>query len=239
MRFLIIPLMLALPLAGQTTTRKKSKPPATKQAIQDTPHQQIVSEWVRELIAFQDIQLKAMEEMKEGNNRMMDAIRNSTRFQLELHTSIAILKKMRLTEKPFEDLLSLVIQAYGQKIALHEDVIVIASQFMADKPKAGVDYTSLSAKLPQITAKLENIDHALFDSTVLFFGLLIDNKVNSKGNGDHLILTKAERKALSARIESAFGDTLKAKEQNYNVSAASVLHSYLIGEFKSADEPWE
>ncbi len=56
-----------------------------------------VSEFVRELGATERIRSTGEQELKEKDaNRIADAIRNSTRVQLELRSSIGMLSGMRL-----------------------------------------------------------------------------------------------------------------------------------------------
>jgi len=206
---------------------------------QETPRLEVVTEWVRELAAFRAIQVTGLAEMKEGNDRFMDAIRNGTRVKLELRTSMAILGRMKVTQAPFDQLLPNVITCYERKLALHDEFVQIAKQMVGGVPQPGVDYGKLVARAPEITASLEAVDDTLFHSTVLFVALLIDEKANSRNQCDHMLLTNAERKALADRIQGAFGSSLTENGQNYNVSSAVVLFSYLTGSHKSADDPWD
>jgi hypothetical protein len=93
--------------------------------------------------------------------------------------------------------------------------------------------------MPKIRAELEFIDQSLFEATPLVFATLIDMKEDSKGHASHLIITKEQRAALIAKLTDSFGAKLDQKNQNYIVSAASVLRGYLNKDFKCSDEPWE
>ena len=130
------------------------------------------------------------------------------------------------------------MEFYKEKIALHQKMVDISSTLIA-VPKAGVDYGQLAAEMPKIRARLEYIDHALFDATPLVFGTLISFKPDSKNHASHLIITKEERAKLIDRIDTAFGSKLEDKSQNFTVSGASVLKAYLLKDFKCSDEPWE
>jgi hypothetical protein len=55
----------------------------------------------------------------------------------------------------------------------------------------------------------------------------------------HLIITKAERKKVLDDLNIDFGAKLDQKNQNYTVTAASILKSYLLKDFKSSDDPWD
>jgi hypothetical protein len=229
-------LLISFSLSGQPAQKEKSKPSSVR-LIEDTPHLEIVSEWIRELTAFHEIYTKAVSEGKEGGDKILDGIRHGTRMKLELQTSVHQLKKMKLINKPFDGLLPMVIIAYQQKIELHTEANGILKKFIA--PKNDIDYVKLVARMPEITATLEAIDKSLLNCAVLFFALLVDEKTNSKGQSDHLVITKAERKILLDRLELYFGDSLTSGGQNYNISTASVFRNHLLGAWKSADEPWE
>jgi hypothetical protein len=71
---------------------------------------------------------------------------------------------------------------------------------------------------------------------------LIDNRPqdsDSQHHASHLIITSAERAQLLSDIATGFGSKLDQKEQNFTVSAASVLRAYLLKDFKASDDPWE
>lgn len=87
---------------------------------------------------------------------------------------------------------------------------------------------------------VEFIDKAIFQTAPAVFATPIQMKENSRGGADHLIITKAERDDLVHQIKLAFGDKLNQHDQNYIVSAASVLEFYLEKKgYKSSDEPWD
>ena len=130
-----------------------------------------------------------------------------------------------------------IIDLYERKIKLHQALIDIASQFLG-RTRPGIDYGKLAAEMPKITASLEYLDETLFQATPAVFGALIDMKEDSKGHASHLVITMAERQRLIQSLKSSFGSKLSAKNQNYTVSAASVLLSYLQKDFKCSDEPW-
>lgn len=204
---------------------------------QETSHLAFVSEYVREIGAIESIHTTAEQETKEkGSNPIFDGIRNSTRVQLELRTEIEMLSGMHLNP-PFEDLIGNIIGIYKQKIELHQQLIDIASEFIAG-PKPNMDYGKLSAQMPKITASLEYLDNTLFKATPLVFSTLIDLKADSQGHASHLVITKAERHKLIREINNLFGSKLDKKTQNYIVSSASVLRAYLKKDFKNSDDPW-
>jgi hypothetical protein len=102
-----------------------------------------------------------------------------------------------------------------------------------------VDYDKLAAEMPQIRARLDYIDQALFEATPAVFATLIDMKADSKGHSSHLIITKEEKARLISRLDTAFGEKLEQNGPNYTVASAKVLKDYLNKDFKCSDEPWE
>ena len=64
-------------------------------------------------------------------------------------------------------------------------------------------------------------------------------KEDSNGHASHLIITKEEKARLISKLDDSFGAKLDQKDQNYTVSAASVLKGYLNKDFKCSDEPWD
>jgi hypothetical protein len=204
---------------------------------QDNSSLAFVSEFVRELGAIEKIRSIGEQELKEkDSNPFADGIRNSTRVQLELRSSIGMLSHMRLNPQ-VDDFRQNIIDLYKKKIELHQELIDIASQFAAG-PKPNADYGKLAAEMPKISATLEYLDETLFKATPAVFASLIDMKEDSQGHASHLVITKAERQKLIHDIKATFGSKLSAKNQNYTVSTASVLLSYLQKDFKCSDEPW-
>jgi hypothetical protein len=169
---------------------------------------------------------------------MFDAIRNSTRVSLKLKTSNYILQSMTLM-KPFETLIPNLIEWNERKLKLWEELSEIAKVFIGG-PKPNVDYDKLSARMPEITAEMEYADESIFKLTPLVFATLISDKPDSKNHLSHLIITKAERKKLVDSINSHFGSSLNEKNQNWTVSPASVLRTYLRDKgYEFSDDPWE
>ena len=94
--------------------------------------------------------------------------------------------------------------------------------------------------MPEITAEMEYADESIFKMTPLVFATLINNKPDTKNHLSHLIITKAEGKKLVDSINSRFGSSLSEKNQNWTVSSASVLKTYLAENgYKFSDDPWK
>jgi hypothetical protein len=205
----------------------------------ETSHLAFVTEYIRELAAFENIRDSGEEELKQSKDGEVfpSAIHNSTLIQLELRSQISRLKSMRL-KPPFAQLIPDLTDLYKQKITLHQQLIDIGSAFIAGDRSLS-EYGNLAAEIPKIRAELEFIDHTLFNAAPLIFSTLIDKRPDSKNQASHLVITRADRTKLIEKLTDTFGSKLDQKDQNYTVSSASVLKAYLLKDFKCSDDPWE
>lgn len=205
----------------------------------DTPHYDVVAEYIRSLGAIHKIQETANNEIQKNKDntikKLMDGIRNGTRFKLELNSSISALKKMNLN-KPFETLIPNTISFYKQKMELFEEVVNISKSFVDGVPKPDVDYSKMAGRMPEITAQIEYIDESIFQSMVLVFALLIDEKPDKDGHMSRLNITKAQRKKLIDNINGSFGKSLNNKNKTWTVSSAALLKAYLLKDYKCINE---
>jgi hypothetical protein len=241
--FLVLALIFSI-----SPAHTQQKAPVTKAAAKpalkpETPHLAFVTEYIRELSAYEELRVKGEQENEEAKEAsdtpaiFTSAIHADTLFQLELGSEIAQLKSMRLND-PFDFLIPSMTDFYGQKIKLWQRMSDISAAFIGG-PKPGVDYDQFAVEMPKIRANLDFIDQALFEATPSIFATLIDTKADSQGHASHLTITKAERETLINKLDTAFGSKMDQESQNYGVSAASVLKAYLLKNFKSSDEPWE
>jgi hypothetical protein len=226
--------VIAVLAIGPAFARQK-----TPTKIPETPHLAFVQEIVRELAAIEDIRSKGQQELKDDpNSAPSNMIHSGTLFKLELGSEIRTLEGMRLDD-PFNTIIPNLIGFYKQKIQAWQEMADIGAAFMGG-PKPGVDYDKLPAKMPELRARLEFIDQTILQSSPLIFSTLINlKKTNSKGSSDHLIITKDERKDLIDTINTEFGTGIDDKGQNYTVAAAAMIKTYLLKDYKSADEPWD
>ena len=207
-------------------------------SVDDTPHLDVVNEYIRSLGTVHNIQQASKREMAEDKDnpvaKLMSGIRSSTRMKLELGTSIGAFDRMTLKE-PFETLLPTTIHWYREKVKLHDEIIGIAKAFISG-PNPGVDYSSMTARMPEITANIEFIDESIFKSMVLVFALLIDMQPDEKGQMSHLIITRAQKQKLINDINTYFGQSLNEKNQNWIVSSGAILKTWLQKDYKCIDE---
>ncbi len=231
-------------------TNTKPARPTARPVKAETPHLEFVTEYIRELAAVERIRAAGQDEnnqdKKDDKLPFASAIHTSTLFELELGSQVKMLKGMRLNE-PFAELIPNITAFYERKIVLWRRMREISSAFIGGPkdgvfiggPKDGVDYGKLGAEMPELRGNLDFIDQALFEATPSVFATLIDMKEDSKGHASHLIITKEEKARLISKLDDSFGAKLDQKDQNYTVSAASVLKGYLNKDFKCSDEPWD
>jgi hypothetical protein len=192
---------------------------------QETSHLQFVTEYIRELGKMERLRSQAYDELNDGSDKMAGCVRNATRFQLELQSQIFMLRTIRLNP-PFDELAPSLATFNEQKFGLYKRMGEGCASLMAG-PKPGVDYGAIAADSPKINAQLEYIDNAMFEASPMIFATLIDPVPDANNQMSKLIITSGERKKLIADIDSLFGAKLDQKNQNYVVSAASVLKAYL------------
>jgi hypothetical protein len=68
---------------------------------------------------------------------------------------------------------------------------------------------------------------------------LIDEKPDSQGHVSHLVITKAERSSLLDHLDIMLKGQPDGGDHDYYVSAAMILRSGLLKDYKCADEPWD
>jgi hypothetical protein len=101
-----------------------------------------------------------------------------------------------------------------------------------------VNYGKLTARAPELTAQVEEIDKSIFTmAQAMFFALVDDGRVGADGKLHHLILTKKDRTSMVQLIDKIFGPTLEDKNASRIVSSAWVIKYGLTGpNYKAADE---
>ena len=236
---LILFVAFSFSVSVHAQTSQKSKPARTVKP--ETPHLEFVAEYIRELAAVERIraagEAENNQDKKDDKLPFAGAIHTSTLFELELGSQVKMLKGMRLSP-PFDELISNITGFYERKIALWRRLGEVSSAFIGG-PRDDVDYSKLAAEMPKIRGELDFIDHSLLEATPTVFATLIDMKEDSKGHASHLIITRDERASLISKLDDFFGAKLDQKDQNYTVSAATVLKDYLNKDFKCSDETWD
>jgi hypothetical protein len=105
-------------------------------------------------------------------------------------------------------------------------------------PEPDVNYGKLTARGPEITAQVEQIDKIIFTiSKAMFYALVDDDRAGADGKLHHLILTKKDRTSMVQLIDKTFGPTLEDKNASYIVSSAWIIKYGLTRpNYKAADE---
>jgi hypothetical protein len=110
---------------------------------------------------------------------------------------------------------------------------------LLEGPKPGVNYGTLTARVPELTAQMEQIDKTIFTmAQAMFFALVDDTRVGADGNLHHLLLTKEDRTSMVQLIDKMFGPTtLEDKNSSHIVAAAWVIkYGLKQTHYKAADE---
>jgi hypothetical protein len=210
----------------------------------ETPHNEVVAEYIRSLSVVYQIQKTSMKEQAENaedpnpTQRVMDSIRNFTKLKYEMQVSINTLKNMHL-KPPFETLIPTTIELYQRKYKLYDESLKTSKILVSGAPKPGVNYDKLLARAPEITAEAEINDETIFKLMPLVFALLIDEKPDDEGHMSHLTITKEQKQKYIESIDLAFGDIISEENQskmNWTVSSAYILKSYLQKDYKCLDE---
>jgi hypothetical protein len=237
-KFFVVLMILSLAVLATAQQNVELKKQATARYAKANANLTFVTEYVRELSAIETIRASAEQVLTKGTNddKFYNMVYSSTRMQLELRTQINILKGMRLNP-PFETIIPDLTAFYTSKVELYQRLIDISSAFIGG-PKPGIDYGKLAAEMPQVSAKLDDIDHSLFEITPLIFFTLVDQKTDAQNHVSHLIITRVERAQLLSDITTDFGSKLDQKDPSLQVATAVVFKSTLLG-YKSSDDPWE
>jgi hypothetical protein len=230
-----IALLLVNIAVGQTKPAHPAHAPKP-----ETPHIDVVKEYVRELIEAEALKTNGEKELSEAktlNERFSAGIYYSKSTQLELRSEIRMLQGMHLND-PFDTLIPSLVAFYGDQIRLHQQLIDISDKFLGG-PKEGVDYQALGAKVPEIRAELDDSRKSVFQAAALVFMTLIDQKPDSQGHVSHLVITRAEKAELQEQLDLMLKNEPDKGDHDYYISAAMVLRGGLQKGHKCADDPWD
>jgi len=233
-----IGLLIAVTVYGASCASVQSEPLPGN--AQKTARIALVQEFVRELEVLYRLQETAKKEFTEDSStsgKLMTSIRVGTRTLFEMNESINRLNMIKVDGRwaEFKDLLK---RLHQQRMVLVEEMNQIGKTFMAG-PEPGVNYGKLTARMPEITAAVEEIDKSIFDmAKVMFFALVDDARVGTDGNLYHLILTKKERTSMVQLIDKIFGPTTLEDQNSTRIVAAAWVIKYGLTRphYKAADE---
>lgn len=200
----------------------------------------LVREFVREMEVLYRLQETAKKEFAEDSSttgKLTTSIRVGTRTLFEMQESVSRLQMIGLDARwgEFRDLLK---SFDNQRIAAVQEMNQMG-KLMLSGPVPGVNYGAMTARAPELTAQVEQIDKSMFTmSQPFFFALVDEGRVEADGNLHHLILNKKDRADMVRTIDTAFGPSLDDKNATSIVNAAwAIKYGLTRPTYKAADEP--
>jgi hypothetical protein len=200
---------------------------------QKTARIALAQEFVRELevlYRLQETAKKAFAEHSSGAGKL------TTDTLFEMNDSINRLSMINVDARwaEFRDALK---KLHRERIVLVHEMNQVSKTLLAG-PEPDVNYGKLTARGPEITAQVEQIDKIIFTiSKAMFYALVDDDRAGADGKLHHLILTKKDRTSMVQLIDKTFGPTLEDKNASYIVSSAWVVKYGLTRpNYKAADE---
>src|SRR6266550_4107460 len=199
----------------------------------------LAQEFVRELEVIYRLQETAKKEFAEdssGSGKLTTGTRVETRTLFEMNDSINRLSMINVDSRwaEFRDALK---KLHQERIVLVYEMNQTSKTLLAG-PEPDVNYGKLTARAPEITAQVEQIDKIIFTmAQAMFFALVDDARVAADGKLYQLMLTKKDRTSMVQLIDKVFGRTLEDKNATHIVSAAwAIKYGLTRPHYKAADE---
>ena len=173
----------------------------------------LAQEFVRGLEIIYRMQETAKKEFAEdssGPGKLMTGIRVGSRTLFEMNDSINRLSMINVDARwaEFRDALK---KLHQERIVLVHEMNQMSKTLLAG-PEPDVNYGKLTARAPEITAQVEQIDKIIFTiAKAMFFALVDDDRLGADGKLHYLILTKKDRTSMVQLIDKTFGPTLEDK----------------------------
>jgi len=210
-------------------------------AAEKTGRIAFVREFAREMEVLYRLQETAKKEFAEDSStagKITTGIRVGTRTLFEMQESVSRLDMIGLDTRwgEFRDLLK---SFHNQRMMVVKEMNQM-SKAMLSGPEPGVNYGAMTARAPELTAQVEQIDKTMFTmSQALFMALVDEGRVEADGNLHHLILNKKDRADMVHTIDTAFGRSLDdGKNATSIVNAAwAIKYGLTRPTYKAADEP--
>ena len=200
---------------------------------QKTARIALAQEFVRELEVLYRLQETAKKEFAEHSS---GAGKLTTDTLFEMNDSINRLSMINVDARwaEFRDALK---KLHRERIVLVHEMNQMSKTLLAG-PEPDVNYGKLTARGPEITAQVEQIDKIIFTiSKAMFYALVDDDRAGADGKLHHLILTKKDRTSMVQLIDKTFGPTLEDKNASYIVSSAwAIKYGLTRPNYKAADE---
>jgi hypothetical protein len=138
---------------------------------------------------LQETAKKEFAEDSSTTGKLATSISMGTRTLFEMQESVSRLHMIGLDTRwgQFRDLLE---SFHNQRMAAAREMNQM-SKAMLSGPAPGVNYGAMTARAPELTAQVEQIDKSMFTmSQPLFLALVDEGRVEADGNLHHLILNK-------------------------------------------------
>jgi hypothetical protein len=222
------------------STNSSAQAESSPGAAEKTARIALVREFVREMEVLYHLQETAKKEFAEDSSttgKITTGIRVGTRTLFEMQESVSRLDMINLDASwgKFRDLLK---SFDNQRMETVQEMNHIAKAMLSG-PTPGVNYGEMTARAPELTAQVEQIDKSMFQmSQALFLALVDEGRVDADGNLHHLILNKKDRAGMVHTIDIDFGQSLDDKNSTSVVSAAwAIKYGLTRPIYKAADEP--
>lgn len=208
--------------------------PCRAQPISQGPYE-FAADYIRMTGALEDIRERGQKDMEGDENRMESCVRNMEAFQLELGADILVLKAVKLPGE-FSDVPNMFVRLLTDKRDVYREIGDNCATMIV--PQQGVDYGAIAAKAPKLTARLEYLDHALFEASPMVFLALVSRTPDAKGHISHLSITRAQMNDLAQSIKAQFGNKLGQPNPTYGVNSMALIYDALTKKgYKGGDEP--
>jgi hypothetical protein len=236
----IMAVLVGLLVGLSTCGALSAQPERSPGGAEKTARIALVQEFVREMEVLYRLQETAKKEFAEDSSaagKITTSIRVGTRTLFEMQESVSRLQMISLDTRwgEFRDLLK---SFHDERIMAVQEMNQMSKALLSG-PEPGVNYGAMTARAPELTAQVEQIDKSMFTmSQPLFFALVDEGRVETDGNLHHLILNKKDRADMVRTIDTAFGGSLDDKNATSVVSAAwAIKYGLTRPHYKAADEP--
>jgi hypothetical protein len=229
--------LLGVVIFPASQARAEPSPGATEK----TARIALVREFVREMEALYRLQETAKKEFAEDSSttgKLTTSIRVGTRTLFAMQESVSRLDMIGLENTRWGEFRDFLRSFHNQRMEVVQEMNQM-SKAMLSGPAPGVNYGAMTARAPELTAQVEEIDKNMFTmSQPFFFALVDEGRVEADGNLHHLILNKKDRADMVHTIDTAFGRSLDDKNATRIVSAAwTIKYGLTRPHYKAADEP--
>ena len=174
--------LVAMLLCVGVTVAEAAQAERSPGANEKTARIALVREFVREMEVLYRLQETAKKEFAEDSSttgKLTTSIRVGTRTLFEMQESVSRLDMIGLDTRwgEFRDLLK---SFHNQRMAAVQEMNQM-SKAMLSGPAPGVNYGAMTARAPELTAQVEQIDKSMFTmSQPLFLALVDEGRVDSR-----------------------------------------------------------